>query len=102
MSDPNAGDLVKTGGAAILASLVRTLVPLIVGVIVAGFTKLGVPVDDESVALVINGAVSVAVARPFGNIGNRSPPSGRVHCAHRTFTNTTHPTARRTGTARIR
>ncbi len=62
MTSPNAGDLVKTGGAAILASLVRTLVPLIVGLVVAGFTKLGVPVDDESVALVINGAVSAAVA----------------------------------------
>lgn len=65
MTEPNAGTLVKTGGAAILASLVRTAVPLIVGLVVAGFTKLGVPVDDESVALVVNGLVSAGVAAGY-------------------------------------
>lgn len=63
MTTPNtAGSLIKSGGAALLASIVRTFVPLLVGVIVAGFTKLGVPVDDDSVAAVVNGFVSLAVA----------------------------------------
>jgi|SRR5690349_9930662 len=65
MPENNAGELVKSGGAAILLSVVRTVVPLVVGVIVAGFTKLGIPVDDQDVASVVNGVVTIVVAAGY-------------------------------------
>jgi hypothetical protein len=65
MTDPTAGDLVKSGASAILASIVRTVVPLLVGLLVAGFSKIGVPVDDDSVAAVVNGLVSAGVAAAY-------------------------------------
>lgn len=58
----NAGDLVKAGSTALLASIVRTVVPLLVGLIVAGLTKIGLPVDDQDVASIVNGVVSAGVA----------------------------------------
>ena len=62
MTEPNAGELVKSGASAILASVVRTVVPLLIGLLVAAFTKVGVPVDDDSVAAVVNGVVSAGVS----------------------------------------
>lgn len=62
MTEPNSGDLIKVGATALLASIVRTLVPLIVGTLVAWFTKIGVPVDEADVESVVNGLVSFGVA----------------------------------------
>lgn len=55
----------KTGGAALLASIVRTVVPMLVGLIVAALTKLGVPAADGDVANLVNGFVSGLVALAY-------------------------------------
>lgn len=60
--DGTAGGLIKTGGAALLASLVRTAVPWAVGFVVAALTKLGVPADEADVLNLVNGVVSGLIA----------------------------------------
>lgn len=64
MTQPNdnAGEMIKSGAMALLTSLIRTLVPLLVGTIVAWSTKLGVPMAEADVATLVNGLVSFGVA----------------------------------------
>jgi tetrahydromethanopterin S-methyltransferase subunit C len=57
MTEPNPGDLIVSGGKALLASIIRTLVPVVVGAVVAVLTKWGVPVEDETVTSLVNGLV---------------------------------------------
>lgn len=62
MTNPNAGDLVKTSASAILASVVRTLVPILVGVIVSVAAKLNVDLDAGTAETLVNGLISAAIS----------------------------------------
>lgn len=59
---PDAGGLILTSAKAILASTIRTFVPLLVGVVVSVFAKLHIPVDAGTAQLLVDGAVSSGVA----------------------------------------
>lgn len=63
--DLTAGGAVTAGSAALLASLIRTVVPLVVGYIVAALTKWGVPVNADDVANLVNGFVSAGLALAY-------------------------------------
>ena len=49
MSDEITGlwDKITTGVQAVWTSLVRTIVPVVVGAVVSFFTTIGIPVDDD-------------------------------------------------------
>lgn len=61
--DPGtAGGLIKSASAGILVSVVRTVVPLLVGYVVAFFALVGVEVSTAQAEQLIQGVVSLGVA----------------------------------------
>ena len=60
-----SGGLFVTGGGALVASVVRTFVPILVGYVVAAFTKIGVPVNADDVTNLVNGLVSFGIAAAY-------------------------------------
>lgn len=59
------GAAVVSGAKAIVVSVIRTFVPWLVGVLVAVLTKWGVPIDDETVATLVNGGVLFLTAAVY-------------------------------------
>lgn len=65
MSAPNAGAAVTGGVKAFVASLVRTVTPLLVGLVASVLTKIGAQVDEGVITEFVGGLITVAYSAGY-------------------------------------